>query len=210
VARIAAMFDRAAAISPEASVALYSLGDPAALAQATGEVVAWLTARSVLGRSKRLLDLGCGIGRLETALAGQVGRMVGIDVSAAMVAEARRRCAGLANVEVRQTGGSDLAAFADGSFDSVIALDSFPYLVAAGGELAGRVVAEVARVLVSGGSLLVFNYAYRGDAARDRAELSALGGPAGLRLVEVDPRPCPNWDGVAYRLVRSRGGLARE
>jgi SAM-dependent methyltransferase len=203
VARIAAMFDRAAAISPEASVALYSLGDPAALAQATGEVVAWLMARGVLGREKRLLDLGCGIGRLAMAVAGEVGRVTGIDVSAAMVAEARRRCAGLANVEVRQTGGSDLAGFGDAGFDGVVALDSFPYVVAAGGDLARRMVAEAGRVLVPGGSLVVFNYAYRGDTARDRAELTASGEPVGLRLVEVDPRPCPNWDGVAYRLVRS-------
>ena len=42
LARIAAFFDRAVAHSPEASVALYSLGDPAILAAATAEIVAWL------------------------------------------------------------------------------------------------------------------------------------------------------------------------
>jgi cyclopropane fatty-acyl-phospholipid synthase-like methyltransferase len=81
------------------------------------------------------LDIGCGIGRMETALAGRLHRIVGVDISAEMVAEANRRTASLPNVEIRQTSGRDLSQFADGSFDLVLAIDSFPYLVGAAGIL---------------------------------------------------------------------------
>jgi SAM-dependent methyltransferase len=49
-----------------------------------------------------VLDVGCGLGPTTIELAravGPKGRVVGIDVSGAMIAEARRRGAGLANLE---------------------------------------------------------------------------------------------------------------
>lgn len=65
-----------------------------------------------------VLDLGCGLGDQSRAIAsivGENGSIVGIDASAAMVAEARRRSEGLT---VRfETGDARRLEFEDGSFD---------------------------------------------------------------------------------------------
>jgi SAM-dependent methyltransferase len=62
-----------------------------------------LLAREPLGRS-RVLDVGCGAGRLALALAPVSKWVVGLDREAPLIQEARRRAAaaGLANVEFHQ------------------------------------------------------------------------------------------------------------
>src|SRR5271154_373252 len=86
VQRIAAMFDDAVSQSPEASVALYSLGDQVTLERATAELMAWLDAERLIGPARDVLDLGCGIGRVSRALAPRFRSLLGIDVSPRMIA----------------------------------------------------------------------------------------------------------------------------
>lgn len=202
LARIAAFFDRAVAHSPEASVALYSLGDPAILAQATTEIVAWLHASRLLHAEADLLDLGCGIGRIAAALAPVCRTVLGLDVSAGMVAEARRRNAALPNVRFNQTAGRDLDALPGGAFDLVLAVDSFPYMVQAGPDVVGRHVSGAARVLCPGGALAVLNFSYRGDRAADRADAAALAAAHGFALEQDGTAPFGVWDGTAFVLRR--------
>ncbi|HTJ57746.1 MAG TPA: class I SAM-dependent methyltransferase [Devosiaceae bacterium] len=199
---IAAMFDRAARLSPEASVALYSLGDPEALAAATEEIVAWLRLQDLLGSHVRLLDFGCGIGRLAMALAPEVGSATGIDVSSEMIAEARRRGLGFTNLRFEQSSGRDLACYPDAGFDLAIALDSFPYVVAAGDAMALRLLGELARVLAPSGHLMILNYSYRGNPAHDREELSQHAAITGLALRSKGERPFALWDGLAFHLTK--------
>ncbi len=201
LARIAAFFDRAVAHSPEASVALYSLGDPAILAQAPAEIVAWLHANRLLHAGADVLDLGCGIGRIAAALAPQCRTVLGLDVSAGMVAEARRRAA-LPNVRFEQTAGRDLDALPEAAFDLVLAVDSFPYMVQAGPDVVGRHVAGAARVLRPGGALVVLNFSYRGERAADRADAVALAAAHGFALEQDGARPFGVWDGTAFVLRR--------
>jgi SAM-dependent methyltransferase len=198
VARIAAFFDRAVAHSPEASVALYSLGDPAILAQATAEIVAWLESNALLRPAADVLDLGCGIGRVAAALAPRCRSVLGLDVSAGMVAEARRRNASLANARFEQTAGRDLDALPDAAFDLVLAIDSFPYIVQGGHSLVDRHVGGAARVLRPSGALAVLNFSYRGDRAADRADAVTLAGAHGLTLEQAGVAPFSVWDGTAF------------
>lgn len=198
LARIAAFFDRAVAHSPEASVALYSLGDPAILAQATAEIIAWLGLQRLLRAEADVLDLGCGIGRVAAALAPRCRSVLGLDVSAGMVAEARRRNAALANVRFDQTTGRDLDALPGGAFDLVLAIDSFPYIVQAGPEAVGRHVAGAARVLRPGGALVVLNFSYRGNQTADRADAAAMALAHGLTLEQDGITPFSVWDGTAF------------
>lgn len=200
VARLADAFDRAARISPEASVALYSFGRPERLDQVTTEIVKWLDMRGVIGPDRALLDLGCGIGRLERALHRRLRHIVGIDVSPEMVRIAGERCAGLSNVSIRLTSGGGLEQFPSGAFDCVMALDSFPYIVAAGGDLAEHHVAGAARVLRSGGDLVILNFSYRGSLARDRSDLRDLAALCGFRVLVEGERPFTHWDGAAFHL----------
>ncbi|MFE0752416.1 class I SAM-dependent methyltransferase [Inquilinus sp. NPDC058860] len=204
VEAFARAFDRAAGVSPEASVALHSLGDAGRLEQATAEVVRRMAEWSLLGPDRTVLDFGCGIGRFAVAISGRVRRVIGLDISARMVAAARRRCAGLANVEIRRTSGRDLAGIADGSIDTILAADSFPYLVLAGPALVRRHVEEAARVLGPGGHLLILNHSYRGDEAADRRELADLAADTGFRLRRAGTRPFALWDGLAFHLVKDR------
>ncbi|HEX2943218.1 MAG TPA: class I SAM-dependent methyltransferase [Rhodopila sp.] len=198
-AAIAALFDAAVGTSPEASVALYSLGDPAILNAATGEILTWLDRHRLIGPRADVLDLGCGIGRMTVALAGKVRSVLGIDVSDAMVREAELRCAGLPNVGLAVTTGADLAPWPDDTFDLVLAVDSFPYLVQAG--VAEQHVAEGRRVLRPGGALAILNLSYCGDARRDREDATVWAIRHGLQLRVCDDHPFRLWDAAAYILV---------
>lgn len=197
---IRAQFDEAASRAPEAAVALYSLGLPDILDRATAEIVARLREWHLVGPRAVVLDIGCGIGRIEFALAPEVTAIIGIDLSPAMVAEARRRCAGLANVEFRVAAGGDLAAFAGRGFDLILAVDVFPYLVSADPEIAARHVADAARLVRPGGAFLILNYSYRGDLARDRADAAVLAARNGFGVERDGTRDFALWDGAAFLL----------
>ncbi len=194
VAQIARFFDNAVAHSPEASVALYSLGDPAILAAATSEIMRWLP----LPPDTDALDLGCGIGRITAALAPRCRSVLGLDVSAGMVAEARRRHPTL---RFGQTGGQDLERLADRSLDLIIAVDSFPYIMQTGPATVTAHLAGAARALRPGGALVILNLSYRADLAQDRAD-AATWRSHGFTLEVAGTRPFSVWDGTAFLLRR--------
>jgi SAM-dependent methyltransferase len=194
------LFDWSVQQSEEASVALYSLGNPELLQRATDEIVAQLRAWGLVTANTELLDIGCGIGRLLVALAPYVRSATGIDVSAEMVKAAQRRCAGLNNVTVIKGDGHGLTGLADASFDVAIAVDSFPYLRQSGYALVERFVADAARVLKPRGELVILNYSYAEDGDAAANELRALAAQSGFEVVEFGTRPFEIWDGVAFRL----------
>lgn len=66
-------------------------------------------------RDLRLLDVACGPGLVAETGAREGALAVGVDVSPAMVEQARRRCPGLRFVE----GDAQRLPFADASFDAV-------------------------------------------------------------------------------------------
>ncbi len=203
VARWREVFDSAARISPEASVALYSLGSPGLLRAATAEIVTWLRSHGLTGRDRTVLDIGCGIGRIEEALAAEVAEITGIDVSGAMIADARERCRAFPNVSFIHGSGKDLSFISDGTMDLVLAVDAFPYLVQAGPDLAGAHILESARILKPGGWLAVLNYSYRDDADRDRADIAAFAAAAGLTIALDGAAPFETWDARVFLLAKS-------
>lgn len=192
----AAVFDRLARAHPEAAVALYALGSSAMLAATTGEIVAALREWGLVGPTRHVLEIGCGIGRFVRALAPLSASVLGLDVSGEMINEARRRCADVGNVRLAQSSGRDLGAVADESVDLVLAADVFPYLVLA--DVAERHVAEAARVLRSGGTLAILNYSYRGDPALDRREVASHFAGAGLVPRRTGRAEFAHWDGVTF------------
>ncbi|HJS86540.1 MAG TPA: class I SAM-dependent methyltransferase [Acetobacteraceae bacterium] len=189
-------FDRAAAISPEAGVAAYSLGDPALLRMATEELVSWLAARGLLRGA--VLDLGCGIGRVAAALAPHVEAVLGLDIAPGMIAEARRRYG--ARARFAATSGTRLA-LPDESFNLILAVDTFPYLVQA--EVAEDHVTDAARVLRPGGALAILNLSYRGLEA-DWTDARRWAARHGLALACAGEQPFRLWDGRAFLLLKPR------
>jgi SAM-dependent methyltransferase len=202
VAGAAALFDAWVKASEEASVALYSLGDPALLAVATAEVVQLFEAWELLGDDRLILQIGCGIGRFEAALAGRVQAAYGIDISAAMIAVAKRRCAALETVHFMTCSGRDLGLFSAEMFDLVYVVDAFPYLHAAGADLVARHFQEVSRVLKPRGHFVILNFSYRGVPDLDRLEVEQLAQQYNFDVLENGARPFHVWDGLAWRLRR--------
>lgn len=203
------LFDWSVTQSEAASVALYSLGSPELLLAATNEIVELLRGYGLLNPQTRVLDLGCGIGRMESALAAQVQHIHGVDVSGEMVAAARRRTAGLSNVSVALSSGLDLQPLRDSSFDLMLAVDSFPYVMQAGWELAVAMFREAARVLRPGGELLILSFSYRGNREQDQKDARALADESGFELLVNGALPFRVWNGEVYRMRRGELQSAR-
>lgn len=103
----------------------------------------------------RLIDLGCGTGRLAVPLAQAGWRVLGVDLSAEMLAVAREKAAaaGVA-VEWMRANLAELDAVADGSFDHAACLFSTLGMVL-GADVRRRVVGHAFRVLRPGGRLVL-------------------------------------------------------
>jgi 2-polyprenyl-6-hydroxyphenyl methylase/3-demethylubiquinone-9 3-methyltransferase len=97
-------------------------------------------------RGRRVLDLGCGKGRFGRILAGRGARVVGLDVSAAMLASGER--SGLDRVQ----GSAGRLPFRDASFDAAIAVEVFEHLAPRAVEEACD---ELRRVIRPGGWLVL-------------------------------------------------------
>jgi SAM-dependent methyltransferase len=99
-----------------------------------------------------LLDVPCGFGRHAIPLAAAGYRVVGVDRSAPLLEEARRRAAGARWPKLTQADYRRLPC-GDGSFDAAVCLfSSLGYL---GDAEDTNVLAEIGRVLRPGGRLVI-------------------------------------------------------
>jgi SAM-dependent methyltransferase len=139
-------------------------------------------------------DLGCGAGTLAAALAPHVARVIGVDQSAAMLRAARRRLAGLDNVELHRADLESLP-LPPGSCDAALLVLVLAYVPAVAPVLAGA-----ARILKPGGRLVVVDLARHGDESFARRlgqarlgfapdELARALGAAGLASPTIRPLP---------------------
>jgi ubiquinone/menaquinone biosynthesis C-methylase UbiE len=115
---------------------------------------------------RRLIDLGCGTAQLTADLAARFGSalVVGVDLSAAMLAAARRRLGPHAPSLVRANVYA--LPFADRAVDLVTSTISYHWYLEP-----SRALAEVRRVLVPGGHFVLATLAsrmFRGAVARAR------------------------------------------
>jgi SAM-dependent methyltransferase len=161
-----------------------------------------------LSLGDRVLDFGCGAGRLTNALAAHVKEVVGVDIAQSMIDEAHRINQHPDRIDFVAYDGHRLP-FADESFDAVVSLISIQHSPPAV-QLASLV--ELQRVVRPGG-VLVCQIPYRPsrpdqlptEAMRARIELLDVPSPVGAgqsapvraRLTNVSDHTWP-----AGRLIR--------
>jgi ubiquinone/menaquinone biosynthesis C-methylase UbiE len=87
------------------------------------EFVRLLLERADAG--SRVLDVGCGGGRVARLVAAHVGELVGSDISPVMLEEARESLREQPNASFVETEGATLRPLEDGSFDVVYSYDVF-------------------------------------------------------------------------------------
>ncbi len=125
-------------------------------------------------KTQRLLEIGCGIGRMSRHLAPHFAEVHSTDVSGEMVRQARERLADLPNVTFTETSGADLAPLPTDYFDLIFSVYVFQHVPLK--EVVESNLREACRVLRPGG---LFKF-----------QVSNVANPDYLRLEKN------TWDGV--------------
>ncbi len=98
---------------------------------------------------KRMLDIGCGIGRMERGFSQMFGEVYGLDVSGEMIAQARELNHAFQNVKFVKGNGQDLRIFPDEYFDFVFSCLTFQHIPER--QIILDYLSEIYRVLKKGG-----------------------------------------------------------
>jgi len=100
-------------------------------------------------KSMRVLELGCGAGRMTRALAGLFGEVHAVDISAEMIRLAQRRLSDFPNVFLYHNSGRDLSVVPAGElYDFALSFIVFQHIPAA--EVIESYVREVHQLLRPG------------------------------------------------------------
>lgn len=150
-----------------------------------------------VGLGDRVLDFGCGVGRVSRVLAEDASAVVGVDVADSMVARARELNADQDRIEFLRVDGRRLP-FDDDGFDGAVSLMVLQHSPPA---VQVAALAELVRVVRPGGVLVVHAVAPPPAARR-------LGGEecrAEIEVVEVPVSMRPGAAGVVRVWVTNRG-----
>lgn len=109
-------------------------------------------------KQMRVLEIGCGAGRVTRALAGLFGEVHAVDVSGEMVAQATRAVAPFPGAHIYQNNGMDLSVIPGGDFDFAFSTIVFQHIPSR--EVIESYVREVARLLRPGA---LFKFQVQGD-----------------------------------------------
>jgi len=111
-------------------------------------------------RQMRVIEIGCGAGRITRALSRLFGEVYAIDVSGEMVAQARQACADRPGAHVFQNNGMDLTVLPDIGYDFAFSTIVFQHIPSR--EVIVNYVREVGRLLKPGA---LFKFQVQGDAS---------------------------------------------
>ena len=106
----------------------------------------------------KVLEIGCGAGRITRALSKIFGEIHAVDVSGEMVARAQQALADRPNVHLYQNNGCDLTVIPDGEYDFAYSNIVFQHIPSR--EVIETYVTEVNRLLRKGS---LFKFQVQGD-----------------------------------------------
>ena len=167
----------------------------------------------IMGRVDRCgtaADIGCGTGELLKELAGKAGRVIGIDNSSNMLAEASRRLSDLGPAVELRLGSVEHLPMRDREADAVVLNMVLHHVTSPAGA-----IAEADRVLRDGGVLVVADLDKHGDEEMrtrynhrwlgfDRDEVRVWFGASGFSVEEEAGFPVARGlEVVLYRAVKS-------
>jgi len=109
-------------------------------------------------KQMRVIEIGCGAGRITLALAGLFGEVHAVDISAEMVAQASRALAQSPNAHVYCNNGKDLSVLPPGPYDFAFTTIVFQHIPSR--EVIYNYVREVGRLLRPGA---LFKFQVQGD-----------------------------------------------
>ena len=95
-----------------------------------------------------VLDIGCGIGRLEKHLTRLFREIHGVDVSPQMIDMGKKRLKGYKNIHLHVNNGFNLSLFPDESFDFIFSYQVFQHIPR---KITYNYIKEAYRVLRLGG-----------------------------------------------------------
>lgn len=106
---------------------LEGVNGPEELYRESGPLVRILKKLKLINKSSEVLDIGCGVGRLEYKLAKEVKLCVGIDIAPSMIALAKK-CINAENVDFITVNGKNLIDLKNRQFDLVFSIIVFQHL----------------------------------------------------------------------------------
>lgn len=99
-------------------------------------------------KQMRVLEIGCGAGRVTRALAGLFGEVHAVDVSGEMIAQAKQALDTFPNAHVYQNNGTDLSCLPELHFDFAFSTIVFQHIPSR--EVIESYVREAGRLLTPG------------------------------------------------------------
>src|SRR5262249_20756018 len=126
-------------------------------------------------KQMKVLEIGCGAGRVTRALAEIFGEVHAVDVSSEMIRQATQSTSGVGNVRLYNNNGTDLSGITgDGTFDFAFSTIVFQHIPSK--DVIENYVREVHRLLRPGA---LFKFQVQGDTS-------------------IETQPDDTWLGVAY------------
>ncbi|MGH9029501.1 MAG: class I SAM-dependent methyltransferase, partial [Acidimicrobiales bacterium] len=167
-------------------------------------------SRKILA-ADRVVEIGCGIGRITRAIAMRAAHVVGVDVSHEMIQRARLALADLDNVDLMVGNGLDLGGVDDASVDVAYSFIVFQHIPDP--SITCGYIREIGRVLRPGG-WTVFQVSELPEIHRRDTWVEGAGITSNVRQVlsgalRRRPRGClaPQWLGSAVDRAELLGAL---
>jgi ubiquinone/menaquinone biosynthesis C-methylase UbiE len=131
--------------------------------------------KKILGNKKstemKILEIGCGVGRILVPMSDIFRNVIGIDISSEMVQLGQKYVSDIPNCSIVENNGIDLSEFSDNSFDFCYSFIVFQHIPEK--QIVENYIKEVSRILKPS---CLFRFQVRGTITTKPAEITTWDG----------------------------------